>query len=84
MLAMDAAACLREDFHGNQLVHGGELGPVDLCGQQTGRDQPSVTELLAGVAGRSSELMDQIRAQRELEWPGSVSFAQLLARHRTD
>ena len=84
VLAMDAAACPREDVNGNQLVHGGELGPVDLRGQQTWRDQPSLTELLAGVAGRGSELMDQIRAQRELEWPSSVSFAQLIARHGTD
>ena len=84
MLAMDAGACLREDFDGNQLVHGGELGLVDPRGQQAWRDQPSVTELLAGVAGRCSELMDQIRGQRELEWPGSISFAQLVARHETD
>jgi hypothetical protein len=81
VLAVDTAACRGEDIDGYQLHDGGELGAVDLCGDQTGWHQVACSELRGGVEGRLGELTNQLGAQGQLEGSDAVSGTQGHARH---
>ena len=81
VLPVDAAAGDREDVVGYQVHDGGELGPVDLRGDQARRNQPAVAQCRTVVKGRLGELTHQRRTQGEREWSDAVSGPQGEAPH---
>ena len=63
VLAVDPTARCGEDLRWDKLSDRGELGPIDLRGDEAGGHQPTVLKLPAVVESRLGEPLDELPTQ---------------------